>query len=110
MTVMSRHLLCQVLRVIVNSVEPVATDKDHSIRENGLGNGKCRRNSDSGHHGSLCFLCNQTWIEFDKIRMVVQMAQLISDLGITVDLFESLVRLEAKELAELVQRGQPPFS
>lgn len=92
------------------SIESISTNKGHCIGQNGTRDSVGRSNTDTWHHGILGFLGHNTGIELNVVRVLIEMTKLISDFRIGVDLLEGLVWLEIKELAELIQRPNLPFT
>lgn len=100
----------QVARTVVGRVVAIAADKTHGIRQNDTGDGIRGCNTNTGHLGGLVLLSNQARVEFDKVGMIVQSAERLSNVGVRVDVLELLVRLQAKVLPELVQACHVPLA
>lgn len=67
-------------------------------------------NTDTGNHGLLGFFRHETWVQLHKVRVFVEVAERVRDIGVRVDLLELLVRLEAEVFAELVEAGDIPLA
>jgi hypothetical protein len=97
-------------RCVVDGVESVGTDKSHSIGQDGTRNSVGRSDSNTRNHRLLVVLSNDTRVELDKVRVVVELAESVGNNGVGVDALEGLVLLESKELTELVKGSNLPLT
>lgn len=108
------HLLVspvrQVLRVVIRRIVSIAAHEGNRIRQDDTRDGVRRRDADTGTHGRLGLLGDETRVQLDVVGVLVQMAERVGDLGVRVDVLEALVRLEAEMLSELVQAGEVPLA
>lgn len=108
------HLLvapvCQILRVIIRRIVSIAAHEGNRIRQDDTRDGVRRRDADTGTHGRLGLLRDETRVQLDVVGVLVEMAERVGNLGVRVDVLEALVRLETKVLSELVQAGEVPLA
>ncbi|KAI6756178.1 hypothetical protein HG530_011914 [Fusarium avenaceum] len=100
----------QVTRVVIGGVVPITTDESNGIRENDSGDGVRRSDAHTRRHGRLGLLCDDTGIQLNEVRMLVEVFQRLGDLGIRVDLLESIVGLETEMLTELIETSEIPLA
>ncbi len=58
-------------------VEPVPTDEGNRVGQNRTTDSVARAYAHTGNHGFFSSLCDETGVEFDEVRMLVQVSELI---------------------------------
>ena len=61
-------------------------------------------------HGRLSLFQEETRIQLNHVRMVIQRSKNIRNLRVWINIFHSLMTLQPKEVTELVQRGNLPLA
>src|ERR1700734_464951 len=84
-------------------VESVRTDQSHSIREDCSTNGVRRAASTSRIHGRFRVLNEETGVELNHIRVIIESTQGVGDVWVGVDVLHCLVSFEAEEVSELIE-------
>lgn len=95
---------------MTHSIVPVTTDESHGIGKNRAGDGVGRCNTNTGDHGLLRFLGDNTRVELHIVWVLIQVSQSVSDLRVRVDVLELFVWLKVEELPEFVQRADIPLA
>jgi hypothetical protein len=100
--------VCQRARVVVVRVEPIATDERNGIGQHSTRRSVRRRQTGSRSHRQLGVFDHQTRVDFDLVRVVVQMPQLLLHVLVARNVLECAMRLQVEVLSELIQRTQVP--
>ena len=58
-------------------VESVPTDKGDCVRQNRTADGISRGDADTGHHGLFGRFSDETRVQFDEVRVFVQVSELV---------------------------------
>lgn len=89
----------------------VSADQGHGIRQYRTRDSISRSDSNSRGHGLFGLFGDDTGVKLHKVRVLIEIAKLISNFRVRVDLLECFMGLQAKELAELVEgTNVPPAS
>ena len=103
-------LLGQIPSMVVGGIESISSHETYRVREDGPRYGECWCDAYAWYHRHFHFFGYEARIHLNPVWMFVQMTQVVGNLGIRVDAFERVVRLEAEELAELIERRKTPFT
>ena len=60
-------------------------------------------------HSSLCLSYKEAGIELYHVRVIIQVSEDISDIGVSINIFKSIMRLQVKEGSKFIQSCRVPI-